>query len=716
MQKSGIAMSEDKRPEEETEEVQATDLSSLEGLSFGPSWAKAPPSNPYVGREDWGEDAGGRRDGRDGRRGGGFGGGRERRRDGGRGEREGRREFRGGDGARREGGRREFRGGGRGEGERRPAGERGGAAGAGSPEGRREGAPRGPRREGERGERRGPRERVERMKVNVSFLPDRERLMLVVRDIQATRRAFPLMEIASKFVARDDSYLLKLELPQPKEGEERKVFWQCRECKRVFCHKANAEAHVENAHLDLFFAQEEQVGEAPAGAFNCVARCGLSGELLGPPNFHGYNERIQEIWSTRFAHVPKAEYLSKIEILHDEALLEEWKEQARHQIVYRLRLPEEKPAEAKPAAEEKAAESAESVSEKPEVPESPEIPAEASVEAAAEATETAGEPPAPPAEAPAAPADPPAPRLGEPMDRKSAQAWIRENKTQRMLRESGRCMVPGLQSHKWDDISLRSAVDSARYREKQFPFSLSLALRPAFRHMRLSLFKINARETYVGAVAPKAFDEATAAAQDKEIVAFLREHPEATRQAVLDGLRPGAGAESPEGADILLHLDGLVTQGVVLVLNNGVLWLPKVAAAQTAGEAAPEAAAEQSEAQEQPENSEQSSISEDSKDSEGSEGSEQPEEPVAGEEPVEELARQDAAPPSEAPAEPVAEAAGEPPAAPAGAEEAAPVAEEAPVEPAADETTTPQTEEPAAEAETTTPQAEGGEAEAAAAP
>ena len=61
--------------------------------------------------------------------------------------------------------------------------------------------------------------------MNVSFLPDRERLALVARDIQASRRAFPLIHIANLFLGGDDRYLVKLELPPPKqEGEPRKLF------------------------------------------------------------------------------------------------------------------------------------------------------------------------------------------------------------------------------------------------------------------------------------------------------------------------------------------------------------------------------------------------------------------------------------------------------------------------------------------------------------
>jgi hypothetical protein len=371
---------------------------------------------------------------------------------------------------------------------------------------RRDDDRRGPRREG--GDRRPPREPLPRLDVRVAFLPDRERLALVVRDIQASRRAFPLIEIANRFLGREDLYLVKIELPPPAEGAERQTFVQCLECRRVFRARANAEAHILNEHLDKYFAIEETEVEPPSGSFACVARCRLSGVLLGPPNYHGYNEKIQELWSSRFAHMSKAEYLGHIETVKDEALIGQWKDSLRKKTVYRLK----------------------------ELPEGQESVA---------------------------------------MSRPEAQDWVRAGKLNPLVRESGRCMVPGKQARQFDDGALRAAVSLAWQKETRFPFTLSLALRPAFRHMHLHLFKVNARETYVTAVPPAPVDVATAPAIVKEIVAFLGAHPGSTRHSVLEGLRPGANPESPEASEVLLHLGNLVANGGVIEFFNATLALPR---------------------------------------------------------------------------------------------------------------------------------------------
>ena len=560
-------------------------------LNFVPTWARQPPENPYVGREDHGD----RGPGRD----------RPGRRDDRRGP-AGRRDDRRGPGPRRDGGPRPDGGFRRPEGAGRPAGggfrrpeggprPEGGARPAG--EFRRPGGG-GFRRDG--GDRRPMREAQPRLNVRVSFLPDRERLSLVVRDIQVSRRAFPLIEIASRFLGRDDLYLVKLELPPPAEGAARQTFVQCLECSRVFLSRANAEAHILNEHLTKFFAIEETEVEPPTGAFSCVARCSLSGVLLGPPNYHGYNEKIQELWSTRFAHLSKAEYLGRVETVRDEALIEQWKDSLRKKTVYRLLTP---PAEGQEAVA---------------------------------------------------------------MSRQEAQDWMRAGKLNPLLRESARCMVPGAQSKKFDDAGLRAAVSLAWQKESRFPFTLSLALRPAFRHMHLYLFKVNAKETYVTAVPPKPVELATAPAIVKEIVAFLEAHPGSLRQQVLEGLRPGANPESPEAAEVLLHLGNLAANGGAIEFFNGTLVLPRSGAKPEAKKAEGEAAA-----------------------AEGAEaGAEAVPDMTVPEVAVpaasaEEVQAEEAAevPDGVVEAEPATEAEPVPPEAPAAAVAEAPVAEESPVKP-----------------------------------
>src|SRR5438105_9662666 len=66
------------------------------------------------------------------------------------------------------------------------------------------------------------------------------------------------------------------------------------------------------------------------GNFSNVARCRLSGTLLGPTNYHNYQPQLRSFYEQRFSRrMSFADYQRQIEIVSDPALVERWKEEAR---------------------------------------------------------------------------------------------------------------------------------------------------------------------------------------------------------------------------------------------------------------------------------------------------------------------------------------------------------------------------------------------------
>jgi hypothetical protein len=182
--------------------------------------------------------------------------------------------------------------------------------------------------------------------VEVTFLPERQHLGVIVRKIHTTCRSYPLSEMALLFLNNPDACLVKIENDPPAGGPPT-VFWQCKECRMVLLGEDERAAHAVGKHLENFFTVEDIETEAPTGSFICIARCRLSGELLGPPNHHSFTERIAELHTERFPNMPFEEYKRNIETIHDPALIEQWKEQSRKRRVYRFKdQPEAEPMKA----------------------------------------------------------------------------------------------------------------------------------------------------------------------------------------------------------------------------------------------------------------------------------------------------------------------------------------------------------------------------------
>jgi hypothetical protein len=176
--------------------------------------------------------------------------------------------------------------------------------------------------------------------LEISFIPERRGLKPLARLFAKTARAYSLMEVAAMFLSRPEFHAVKLEVIKPADGPAPFSLYQCRECQAIFMSREQAILHGLAKHFDLFYERQETMGEPPKGKFNCVARCGLSGILLGPPNYHGFNDRLLELHRSRFAALPIEAYRNKIVNVTDPAIVEQWRQEVCRHVTYQTRQKE----------------------------------------------------------------------------------------------------------------------------------------------------------------------------------------------------------------------------------------------------------------------------------------------------------------------------------------------------------------------------------------
>src|SRR5204862_8084632 len=85
------------------------------------------------------------------------------------------------------------------------------------------------------------------------------------------------------------------------------------------------------------FYQVDVVETDPVkGNFSNVARCRLSGTLLGPTNHHNYQPQLRSLYAQRFSRrMSFADYERQIEIVSAAALIDCWKEEGRKVTTYK---------------------------------------------------------------------------------------------------------------------------------------------------------------------------------------------------------------------------------------------------------------------------------------------------------------------------------------------------------------------------------------------
>ena len=134
------------------------------------------------------------------------------------------------------------------------------------------------------------------------------------------------------FLEKPERYDVQLTMP---EGAQ---LFQLGENGPVAADRGILENSAFASSRDDFYTVEVTQTDPLKGNFSNVARCRLSGTLLGPTNHHAYQPQLRNLYETRFSRrMSFADYQRQIEIVSDPAVVEQWKEQARSVTTYHVK-------------------------------------------------------------------------------------------------------------------------------------------------------------------------------------------------------------------------------------------------------------------------------------------------------------------------------------------------------------------------------------------
>src|SRR5207249_3433630 len=179
-----------------------------------------------------------------------------------------------------------------------------------------------------RGQNRGDRRKVFRaislLDITVRFLPDSTVFDNVDAQIKSASVAYSVFALARLFLEKPERYDVRLtakaESPVYRLGKNGAMSLD-----RDFLER-NAFRFTRENFYKIDITQSDPI----KGNFSNVARCRLSGTLLGPTNHHNYQPQLRSLYEQRFSRrMSFADYQRQIEIVNDPALIEQWKEQAR---------------------------------------------------------------------------------------------------------------------------------------------------------------------------------------------------------------------------------------------------------------------------------------------------------------------------------------------------------------------------------------------------
>jgi hypothetical protein len=212
-----------------------------------------------------------------------------------------------------------------------PAGrDRGGPPRGGSKFGDRKGSFRGGDRRDEPRERSAPPVPVPEL--NVAFIPEERGVEQLARQIKVTGRAYPLFQIALLILDKAERYSVQL-TKKKIEGVVQPLF-VCALDDSPWTNDEEAVAHVLKNHFATFYQAERTATEPPKGVYTFVAQCGLSGAILGPPNYHDYQNQLRKLHAEKFSRMPFDLFKARVKIVKDEAVVKKWVEEQSFKTEY----------------------------------------------------------------------------------------------------------------------------------------------------------------------------------------------------------------------------------------------------------------------------------------------------------------------------------------------------------------------------------------------
>lgn len=212
---------------------------------------------------------------------------------------------------------------------------------------------RGPRPGGgpPRGRDRGPERRQDSFRpappvqplpeVQVIFIAEDHGVDFLAKQIRMTGRAYPLFDIAQLVLQKPERHSVTFSVKKKPDGTPVQPLFSCALDDTLWLSEDDAVRYVLDRHFTTFYQAERTKIDPPKGVYTFVAQCGLSGIILGPPNYHDYQNQLRRVHAEKFARMPFDAFKARVRIVKDEEVVKKWIDEQSWKTEFNcLNLPE----------------------------------------------------------------------------------------------------------------------------------------------------------------------------------------------------------------------------------------------------------------------------------------------------------------------------------------------------------------------------------------
>lgn len=176
--------------------------------------------------------------------------------------------------------------------------------------------------------------------LEVVFYPEEAPFKALTKAIKASKRTYELFEISRLILEKPERVVVTVSnKPTVPEGKPAPLFLSIADG-AVFMTEAEALQHACSSSLEKFFKAEEVEVEAPKGNFVVIHRCGITGKLIAPPNFHRYAALLSEHQARYLPKMALSAIQARLETIKDPEVIAEWLVGQKKTMRYTLLVPQ----------------------------------------------------------------------------------------------------------------------------------------------------------------------------------------------------------------------------------------------------------------------------------------------------------------------------------------------------------------------------------------
>lgn len=168
--------------------------------------------------------------------------------------------------------------------------------------------------------------------VDIELRPEAAGVSSLARQIKLGGRAYPLLEVAGLVIQKPDRYEITFRTMKGKDGKVLQPLFVCTLDDSVWLDEGEAARHALKAHFDTFYLTEKIPCDPPKGVWTLVAQ--FDDVILGPPNYHGYQEKLRELHAQRAPRLHIDAFKSRVRMVKDESVVKQWIESQSSKLEY----------------------------------------------------------------------------------------------------------------------------------------------------------------------------------------------------------------------------------------------------------------------------------------------------------------------------------------------------------------------------------------------